>query len=333
MQSKFWGLAKKTPEKQPEAFDISWKGWKDSLLVFIQRVNGQTSLTYVPWAPTFYVPEEERGFFLEELSLTLQPYLPDNCLCIRYDLPWDSPYGGGTEVPPDRIRELRMNFGTRTKNLRKAPTNIQPVHTRIIDITGDGEALLRNMRAKTRYNIRLSRRRGVEVKDASYDRLPEWYRLYQETVLRNGIYPHSYRQFEKLLKTKKEYDLPNTGVHLLFAQKNSEALAGMILVLHGSTAMYLYGASGSHKRHLMPTYRLQWEAIRLAREHNCIRYDLFGIPPDESPGHPMHGLYRFKTGFGGYTLRRQGCWDFPLKKEEYTHFAGVEPAEPGYHQR
>ncbi len=312
-------------------FDMTWNSTRASLLVLLRRINKEAALAYAPWAPTFSVPEGERGNFLEELSAGLKPYLPGDCICIRYDLPWRSPYAIGTDIPSDTIRELRMNFGTQEKNLRKAPTDIQPVHTRIIDLEAKEDELLDSMKPKTRYNIRLAFRKGILVNDAPFDRLSEWYRMYKDTVRRNGISVHSYTQFKKLLSTKKEHVLPNTDVHLLMAKKGARPLAGMILVIHGDTATYLYGASSSGMRNLMPTYSLQWEAIRMARGYNCTRYDMFGIPPDDNPAHPMHGLYRFKTGFGGYTIRRQGCWDFPLNDRLYRELAGVEPAGPGYH--
>ena len=76
----------------------------------------------------------------------------------------------------------------------------------------------------------------------------------------------------------------------------------------------------------MPTYLLQWEAVRAALSAGCLSYDFFGIPPADDPDHPMHGLYRFKTGFGGMILHRPGCWDYPYKKTAYTAFSGLEKA-------
>ncbi|MDE5898054.1 MAG: peptidoglycan bridge formation glycyltransferase FemA/FemB family protein, partial [Treponemataceae bacterium] len=42
------------------------------------------------------------------------------------------------------------------------------------------------------------------------------------------------------------------------------------------------------------------------------RYDLYGLPPEDDEGHPMHGLYRFKTGFGGALVHRPGTFDVPV---------------------
>jgi len=178
-----------------------------------------------------------------------------------------------------------MNFGTHEKNLRKAPTDIQPVHTRIIDLEAKEDELLDNMKPKTRYNIRLACRKGIVVNNAPFDRLSEWYRMYKDTVRRNRITVHSYTQFKKLLTTKKEHSLPNTDVHLLMAQKGPRPLAGMILVIHADTATYLYGASSSGMRNLMPTYSLLngmlyvWRTDIIAPATICSAYRRMTTPP------------------------------------------------------
>ena len=82
----------------------------------------------------------------------------------------------------------------------------------------------------------------------------------------------------------------------------------------------------------MPSYALQWAAIRWAREQGALRYDLYGIPPDDDPRHPMHGLYRFKTGFGGAVVRRQGCHDVVLNRPLYALLRLPERARYFYYK-
>lgn len=332
MQSRFWGLVKGSLGARPMAFKLFWHGTVDSLLTICQPAAQQgMHQVYIPWAPVFQIPETHQGEFLEELSAVLTPLLPRNTLFIRYDLPWLSPYHAESPPPPDRIREIRMNFGTREKNLRKAATDIQPTHTRIINLDLDTDEILSSMKPKTRYNIRLSQRKDIRITDAPFSRLPEWYRMYEETARRNRIQLHPYRYFAELLKVTSQHNLPATRIHLLLAEQAHQPLAGMILVIHGTTATYLYGASRTTGRQCMATYRLQWEALQTARKSGCRYYDLFGIPPDNSSSHPMHGLYRFKTGFGGYTIHRRGCWDYPLLTDSYLSHSAMELAGPGYH--
>jgi lipid II:glycine glycyltransferase (peptidoglycan interpeptide bridge formation enzyme) len=74
----------------------------------------------------------------------------------------------------------------------------------------------------------------------------------------------------------------------------------------------------------MATYALQWRAMQEAKAFGCTQYDLFGIPPNENPDHPMSGLYRFKTGFGGRIVHRSGSWDYPCKPVLCALFSGAE---------
>ena len=80
----------------------------------------------------------------------------------------------------------------------------------------------------------------------------------------------------------------------------------------------------------MPTYLLQWEAMRWARERGCSAYDLWGVPDDEEEtleseftqrSDGLWGVYRFKRGFGGRLVRAVGAWDLvyaPLRYRAYT---------------
>jgi hypothetical protein len=70
---------------------------------------------------------------------------------IRYDLPWPSQYGGRTEQqrypdgsirPEPRLQEVRMNFGTRSWNLRKAAVDMTVADAVVIDLAQSEEELL-----------------------------------------------------------------------------------------------------------------------------------------------------------------------------------------------
>jgi lipid II:glycine glycyltransferase (peptidoglycan interpeptide bridge formation enzyme) len=237
---------------------------------------------------------------------------------------------------------MRMNFNTEQWNLFKAPTNNQPVDTIVLNTQKDESRLLKEMKRKTRYNIRLSHRHGVYVEDASPEKLPTWYRMYAETMQRKGIKVTPYEYFEALFKTqalrsqqeeRDSKDVPAIGtvLKLFMASKDSEYVAGIVLAISRDYALYLYGASLPHKRFAMPTYKLQWEAIRMAQEYGCSWYDLHGVPANKSSTNPMYGLLQFKRGFGGSVVHRRGCWDFPIKRELYNQLQLQESMSSGYY--
>jgi lipid II:glycine glycyltransferase (peptidoglycan interpeptide bridge formation enzyme) len=119
---------------------------------------------------------------------------------------------------------------------------------------------------------------------------------------------------------------PDNQAVLLIAEYEGRPLAAVMVFALGQTAAYLYGASGNEERPRMPTYAVQWEAIRWAKAQGCTRYDLWGIPDapeaeleenftQHSDG--LWGVYRFKRGFGGEICRTVGAADRVYNKMLY----------------
>jgi lipid II:glycine glycyltransferase (peptidoglycan interpeptide bridge formation enzyme) len=187
------------------------------------------------------------------------------------------------------------------------------------------------MKPKTRYNISLAMRRGVEVKVHGMESLDIWYNLYKETAIRNSFMLHSLDYF-KIILTEKANDTNSPAeVLLLIAEYDGNPLAAMFLVISDNRATYLYGASTSYRRNLMATYAVQWRAMTIAKERGCVEYDMFGVSPGCDESHPMHGLFRFKSGFGGELHHSMGCWDYPLDNEVYACYVAAEKSHQGYH--
>ena len=309
------------------------------LLVILQPINRSHTYAYVPYGPELEPLSENQGAFLEELSESLRSYLPPSCVMIRYDLLWQSPWaaedsffdkkGSWLGPPNNRIQEMRLNYNTVKWNLRKAPTNILPSNTIFLDLKKEPDKLLSAMKPKTRYNIKLSERKGVQVRTAGIDEIEIWNQLYLETTSRNGIFLNDIDYFKTVLATRP--DKNSVKVKLLIAEFNGLPLAAMFLVVAGRRCSYLYGASSSMHRNLMPTYALQWYAINLAQEHGCVEYDMFGVSPGADENHPMSGLYKFKNGFGGNIFHSLGCWDYPLLADEYVQHTAREMNRQGYH--
>jgi lipid II:glycine glycyltransferase (peptidoglycan interpeptide bridge formation enzyme) len=178
------------------------------------------------------------------------------------------------------------------------------------------------MKSKWRYNISLAGKKGVQVKEGGVQELEVFYALLKETAARDGIAIHSFDYYKTLFEICSRCG--NLSIRLYTAVHESDTLAAIIVLFRGEYATYLYGASSNVKRNLMAAYALQWQAIQDAKQAGCKLYDLFGIPPDDNPKHPMAGLYRFKTGFGGQIIRRPGSWDYPYKPAVYNLFVIAE---------
>ena len=311
------------------------------MLVLLQHVSEQYCYAYVPYGPEIDPGEELRGTFLEQVSEQMRSFLPANCIMIRYDLAWESFWANDPDCiseegswlgpPPVNSQEFRFNFGTELWNLKKAGSNILPSNTIFVNLKDDSSALLARMKPKTRYNIGLSLRRGVEVRMAGLEELALWYALYAETATRNNFYLHDIEYFRVVLTARANDTQSPADVFLLIAEHDNRPLAAMFLVISGNRATYLYGASSGESRQFMATYALQWKAMEIAQSCSCHEYDMFGISPASDPSHPMYGLYRFKTGFGGEQYHGMGCWDYPLIEDVYLYFTSVEMKQQGYH--
>lgn len=351
-QTAFWSKLKEKQGVSTKAFDIKLKAHdlspssrlknyvQDDFLVLLQDIGNDGCIAYVPYGPSIEPDDENQGVFLEELSESLRPHLDSNCVLLRYDLAWESQWAKDETRfmnddwigPPEKQnQEIRLNFNTQNWNLKKANTNVLPKDTIFIDLKKDETGILNQMKSKTRYNIRLSERKGVKVRRADMSDMHIWYKLYEETCIRNGIFLDHSDYFKTVLNTRAKNTNSPAEVELLIAENKEMPLAAMFIVYSGKRATYLYGASSMHNRNYMAPYALQWEAIKRAKKRGCTEYDMFGVAPYRDPSHPMYGLYRFKTGFGGNLFHRMGCWDYPLDDSNYKLFQSMEMNSQGYH--
>lgn len=205
----------------------------------------------------------------------------------------------------------------RALNLQPTSRTIQPPRTILVNIAGEEEAVLARMKSKTRYNIRLAERKGVTVRSGGVEDVAAFYALMVETGARDGFGVHSVEYFHRAL----ELFLPADQAALLLAEVDGELVAGLMVFALGQTAWYFYGASSNRHREKMPTYAVQWAAIRWAKARGCTCYDLWGIPDaDEAELEAqfaaredgLWGVYRFKRGFGGQVTRYVGLWEQSL---------------------
>lgn len=333
-QTPFWSEVKLHLGWKTHAFDFAFPGVEGDMLVLTRHLGNGIKAAYVQQGPENGPNPDEYGVFLEKLSEAIARHLGNDLAFIRYDLPWPSQYAidgadqqvlyeGGTTRPEPRIRELRMNFGTRSWNIRKAAIDMTVADALIIDLEQSEQEIMAAMKPKTRYNIRLARRKGVEVLHSPIDMLPSFYELYSQTAKRNKFQPCGYEYFSALFSAFASSP-DSSEVYFLLAKHEGNILAGAIVTISGRAATYLFGASSSEKRNLMGPYALQWAGICLARSKGCTTYDMGAVSPSRDPHHPFFGMYRYKTGFGGKIVRRCGSWDYPLNTDEYISFRNAE---------
>ncbi|HNX45090.1 MAG TPA: peptidoglycan bridge formation glycyltransferase FemA/FemB family protein [Anaerolineaceae bacterium] len=282
LQTKAWGDVKR---------QFGWQPWQASS----ESCQAQVLFRHLPLGFSIaYIPKGPVGTDWQ----TLWPLVDQECrrrkaVFLQVEPDWMEPYD------PDLASRWLPGFTRQERT-------IQPRRTILIDLTQDEAALLAGMKQKTRYNARLAEKKGVQVAPSSD--LGGFYQMMQTTGSRDGFAVHSYEYYARA------YALfaPTGECVLLQASLGEQPLAYLMLFLHGQRAWYFYGCSDDNSRNLMPTYLLQWEAMRWSKAHGAKEYDLWGIPDaDEqtleenftSRSDGLWGVYRFKRGFGGQVSR------------------------------
>jgi peptidoglycan pentaglycine glycine transferase (the first glycine) len=195
-----------------------------------------------------------------------------------------------------------------------------------VDLNLPEEDLLAKMKSKTRYNVRLAARKGVEVVEPDFDEAwATFYEWMKATSERKGDYvlrrPRDY--LRSVMRTMHD---AGQG-RLFFAEHEGTPLAGMYVFTFGEKYWYMYGASSDEKRNLKPNYLLQWEVMRWARNRGLTHYDMVGVPKSEelNEGSSLWSVYKFKEGFGGEIVDSLGCFDLPVRRARAAAWYRFEP--------
>ncbi len=196
---------------------------------------------------------------------------------------------------------------------------IQFRNTVLVDLSQSEEEILARMKQKTRYNIRLSGRKGVLLRVGTPADWKMLYKMYAETSVRDGFAIRDENYYRTVWSTFQPSSFP--ACESLIAEVDREPVAAIFVFYFAKRAYYVYGMSTTKHRNKMPTYFLQWEAMKRAKERGCTVYDLWGAPETFDEGDSMWGVFRFKQGLGGEVVRTLGAWDYapnPLWYKLYT---------------
>lgn len=191
-----------------------------------------------------------------------------------------------------------------------------------VDLTQSEAELLKRMKSKTRYNVRLAERKGVKIMvDNSDEAFREYLTLTQETTKRQGFYAHSPAYHTKMWQVLREADI----AHLLKATYQGKTVVTWIVFLFNEVLYYPYGASSSEDRMVMASNLMMWKAMRLGKRNGAKLFDMWGSlgsSPDERD--PWYGFHRFKEGYGGTLMEFAGSFDLVLSQPLYRLYRLAE---------
>lgn len=199
-------------------------------------------------------------------------------------------------------------------NILKSPQPLFTEWTIIMDLKQTEEELLKKMKEKTRYNIRLAAKKGVIVKDESNEKGFEIFsKLYFDTCKRQGYFGHDLN-YHKIIWE----NLKNKLAYILTAYYNDIPLAAYELFYFNKTLYYAYGGSSIEYRNLMGANLLMWEAIKLGKKLGAEKFDMWGsLSPNYEGNDTYLGFTKFKEGYGGDYTQMIGTFDLVINDNAY----------------
>jgi peptidoglycan pentaglycine glycine transferase (the first glycine) len=211
-------------------------------------------------------------------------------------------------------------------------SNVQPSKTLLIDLAKPDDQLLAEMHPKTRYNIKVAQKHGVEIKD-EFDIsvghglfAKEAVLLIAQTARRQGFKNYGTEYYNKMIDF---FAVKNRGalkLHIYKAIYQDKILASAIMLdfpakggsaSGGGTRTFLFGGSSDEYRNVMAPYLLHWQAMRDAKAQGMEVYDFWGT---ETSSGEVPGFVRFKLGFGGSERQYSGAYDFIVSKPWYRAY-------------
>ncbi|HSX41794.1 MAG TPA: peptidoglycan bridge formation glycyltransferase FemA/FemB family protein [Candidatus Saccharimonadales bacterium] len=209
--------------------------------------------------------------------------------------------------------------------LKKSFEEVQPEHRQWVDVGPSEEKILEQMKPKGRYNIRLAEKHNLKIeRGTSPELVRRFSKLYANTAQNQKFAGRDEDYFQDLVKVLKA----EGAGEVMVVKKGSEDLAAGVFLYFGGINSYLYGGSGGD-RSLMAPYLLHWEAIKTAKKKGLAIYDLLAIAPPDQPNHPYANLTRFKSQFGGRSVRLLGSWDLVSRPFWYRLYQLAETRRRG----
>lgn len=209
---------------------------------------------------------------------------------------------------------------------RPSPLEMLPSATVLVDLTKDLDELLGQMKAKTRYNLRLAQRKGITVREGTEHDQHTFYELLVATGQRQQFSSYSKEYFSELWRILR----PHGYIKLFLAEYEGEAVSAVLLIPFGDTVIYKRGAwSGRHgNRH--PNELIHWTAMMWAKAQGYRYYDFDGIDPKDvklitdgkaNSGSLTQTVTSFKLGFAPQVTFFPAIYDYvynPFLRWAYT---------------
>lgn len=301
LQSYQWGQFKKDFGFKPLYISISDKKQNYACLLLSKKIPFLGTIYYIPAGPI-----GEDGFDFDSFTKGLKKFL------YSYD-----PKAFLLKIQPSILDTDKNKVILKKAGYIKSRVNPQVSSTIVLNIEHGFDHWLQELKQKTRYNINLAKRKGVEIHlvEPSKENIDVAYDLMKSMQIKKGTFLRPKRYFSSLY----QYFIQAGFGSLLIAYYQEIPLAMEFVCHFGNYSYYKDGASQDKFRNLMPSYLIQAEAVKLSSAKGCKYYDMSGSVPRNDINNSSHGFYgitKFKTNFSTDIIEYIGCYDFALNPKK-----------------
>lgn len=298
MQSWNWGEFRKSVGTHIERYGI----YRNNTLVKAFQISFHevpVIKKYVGYLPKGPFPDAEMAEALKQIARD------KNCIFIKTE----------PNIQVGDNKNVDSHF-------KKAIKSLFTKYNFVLDLSPSEEELLKNMHQKTRYNIKVALKKGVQVSiDNTEQSLKDYLKLYFETTRRQEYFGHNAHYHTKVYETF----LKTGQVKFAIARFNNIPLTAWMLLLFRDKLYYPYGGSSHLHRDVMASNLVAWEAIKFGKAVGAREFDMWGaLGPDADPKDSWYGFHKFKMGYGGQLQEYLGSFDLVENAPLYYAFNSVD---------
>ncbi len=307
LQGWAWGAFKSEFGWQPiRVAVVDPSGARAGAQLLVRRFAG-LSVCYVPRGPMFSGDDQIDRLLIQCLQRIARRY---RAAFLRFE-----PNLLESDPAANRLHSLLQVTGGRVAE------PLQPRSSIHVDLSPEPERLFAAFSKGHRADVRRAERNGVAVRvgNSAAD-LESFYAIMRATSARAQFAIHSQEYY------RRAWELGGETARLLLARQAGADVAAFLVFGAFAEGQYMYSGATAEGLKSSASHLLQWHAIRWVRERGGKRYDLWGVPEvvsrlaaageaerpsleAELQADPLHGVYRFKKGWGGSVVRYLPAYD------------------------
>ncbi len=299
LQSWYWGEFHKNLGKTIRRTGFYSKGKLIGVMLSVVENAKRGKYLTVPAGPIFDFRNTSliKAFIVELREIAML----NNCAFVR--------------VRPQLISDNFSKKIFKENGFINAPMHLHAELTNQLDITKSESELLENMRKTTRYEIKRGEREEIKISETSDpSEIKDFYKLQIQTSKRQKFVPFPYEYLYEQFKVFAQ----NNMALLYNASYRKKLLAQAFVIFYTTEAVYHYGASAEEGRKYPGAYIIQWKAILEAKKRGMLRYNFWGVSPENDTNHRFYGLSLFKRGFGGEDIEYLHAQDLIINYPRYA---------------